>query len=99
VAHHAGESDAQVIEHGHESLGVRPDVNRVRSRRIAAAKAQQVEHHDAMTFRKPRHNVAPQVAGRGKSVQQHYWLAGSARAGGVVVQSGAVDVEEFAAHA
>jgi hypothetical protein len=98
VPHEAGVVDAEAVEHGHESLGMCPDVDGMAARRVAPAEAQQVQDENAVAGGELGDDVAPEVAGGGKTVDQDDRLTGSAGAGRVVIEPDAVEVEKLTAH-
>ena len=98
VPDEAGAIDAEQVEQDEEAIGVRFDVERQVSRRVAAAVAEKIEHDDAASFREQRDQLLPEMGRRRETVNEHQRLAATSMPGGVVVEACAADVEEFAAH-
>src|SRR3954467_11610516 len=99
VTNNARLANFELVEYGDDAVGVRANVHFVLRRTIAPAKAEEVEYDETMALRHERNDVAPQVAGRRKAVQEDHGIAGAASAGGVVVDPRAVEIEKLTAHA
>jgi hypothetical protein len=74
-------------------------VDATRTGPIAAAVAEEVEDYEAVAGRNERDDIVPQMARRRKSVNKHGWYSGASRAGRIVVQPSAGEVEKLTAHA
>ena len=91
--------DVELIEHRDDAIGLRANVHRSLHRTVASAEAKQIEHDEPMAGRHERNDVAPQMAGRRKAVDEDDGIADTSRAGGVVVDPCAVEIEKLTAHA
>ncbi len=91
--------DAQFVEQGDDAIGVRARVDGARQRTVAAPVAEEVEHDETMSRRHERNDFAPEMAGGRESVDEHDRIARAARAGGVVVETRARQIDELTAHA
>lgn len=98
VSHDARALDAELIEHRDDAFRMGADVDGAIEWAVAASVAEQVSDDEPMARRHERYDVAPQMAGGRKAVQEDDWFAGAPRAGGVVVDARAGEVEEFTAH-
>ena len=91
--------DIELVEHGDDAVGLRLHVHRALHRAIASPEAEQIEHDEAMARRHERDDIRPEMARGREPVYEHDRVAGAARAGGVVVDPCAVEIEELTAHA
>src|SRR5687767_8123841 len=98
VTDDAGEVDSQMVQDRDEAFGVTAKVDGAGGRGVASAEAEKVEDHHAMSGGKQRNDVAPEMTRGGKPVHEHDRLAGATGSGRVVVETDAVEVQEFAAH-
>jgi hypothetical protein len=90
--------DTQGVEDGDKTLRMRADADVPIRRRVAATESQKVEDNDAVTRRKQRDDIGPEVARGRKPVDEHHGYAATARPGGVVIDTRAGKVEEFTPH-
>ena len=58
-----------------------------------------IQDDEAMSRRHERNDVAPQMPGRRKAVYEDNGIPGATRAGGVVIDPCAVEIEKLTAHA
>jgi hypothetical protein len=65
---------------------------------IASAVAEEIDDHHAMTRRNEWNDIAPEVPGRRKPMNEDYRLSSTACPGGVVVEPDATEIDEFTAH-
>src|SRR5690349_12181915 len=98
VANHARVTDPEEVKQLDHSLCVRADSHRPAKRTIASAIAEQVDDYDPVAGRNERNNIGPQVPRRWESVEEHHRLPRAARAGRVVIQTNAVQIDKFTAH-
>ena len=98
MADQAGAVDTEQIQKNEESIRVRFNIKRQCARRVTSSIAEQVQDDDASSFGEQGDQILPEVRGRWEAVYEHQRLTASARSRGEVVESGAADVEKFAAH-
>jgi hypothetical protein len=65
---------------------------------VASAIAEEVDDDDAVSGRDERDHLGPEVSRGREAVNQDDGLAGAARAGGVVIEACAVEVDKLAPH-
>jgi len=66
---------------------------------VAASETEQVEHDEPVAGRHEGNDVAPEVARRGEAMEEDDRISGATRAGGIVVDPCAVEIEKLTAHA
>jgi hypothetical protein len=98
VANHARVADPEEVEQLDHSLCVRTDSYGPAKRTIASAIAEQVDDYHTVAGRNERNNIGPEVPRSWKSVEKHHRLPRATRAGCVVVQPNAVQIDKFTAH-
>jgi len=98
VAHDRRVRDAQRVQEPDDALGVPSDAEVAPVRRIAAAVAEEVDHHHAVAVGDERRHVAPQVRRGGEPVDQDDGLTGTSRSRGVIVQARATYIDELTPH-
>src|SRR5919198_3608380 len=95
--------DASIVdpEHIHEldhAIGVRANADRPAEWTIAAPITEHVHHDHAMSGRHQGDDVAPEMSRGREAMKKDDRLTGAPRAGRVVIEPNATDVDELSAH-
>jgi hypothetical protein len=93
-----GVVDSEHVEQLDHTVSVGTNANGSTRGPIAPTIPEKIDDDDSVSGRYERYDVAPQMARCGESMQEHDGLPRASRAGGVVVQLYAVEVDEFTAH-
>jgi hypothetical protein len=90
--------DPEIVEEARDELRMSTDADIGTNGPVASTEAEKIDDDHPMPGRQARNEVAPEVARSGESVYEHDRVTGAARAGSVVVQPRAREIDELASH-
>jgi hypothetical protein len=98
VPNDAGVVDSEYVEQLDNAVSMGTNSNGSAGGPIAPTVAEKIDHNYSMSCWYERYDVAPQMTRCREAMQEHDGLARASRAGRVVVELHAVEVDEFTAH-
>jgi hypothetical protein len=98
VPNDASVVDSEYVKQLDNPVGMRTNANGSAGGPIAPTVPEKIDHDHSMSCRYERYDVAPEVTRCREAMQEHDGLARASRAGRVVVELHAVEVDEFTAH-